>query len=378
MKILKLFIFFVIFYGFVFGFFSTIKNLYSSQKKEDNKKSDKNNEFLREAMFYEKLKDKKVKCNLCPRGCVIGDGQVGFCRVRQNINGTLYSINWGKVVAANVDPIEKKPFFHFLPGTKSFSIALSGCNLRCRYCQNWQISQTTPDEIDYQYIEPQKIVELAIKSGSNSIAYTYSEPIVFYEYIIDTAKIAREKGLKNVVVTAGFINKRPLENLLKYVDAIKVDLKGFNNNFYLKYTSGGLEPVLETLKTIKKSDVWLEIVNLIIPGANDNEDDIKKLCMWIKENLGNDVPLHFTRFYPNYKMTDTPPTPPSIIIKAREIALNIGLKYVYTGNIPNREGEATYCLDEKIAIERNGFFVIKNNLKNGKCLDGTLIKGVWK
>ncbi|MEF3280333.1 MAG: AmmeMemoRadiSam system radical SAM enzyme [Elusimicrobiota bacterium] len=333
---------------------------------------------MKEAMYYEKLKDKKVKCNLCPRSCVLSDGQTGFCRARQNIGGTLYTLNYGRVVAMNVDPIEKKPFFHVLPGSKSFSIACAGCNLRCKYCQNWQISQRSPDETEYEEYSPEKLVELALKSGSKSIAYTYSEPVVFYEYMIDTAKIARSKGLKNIVVTAGFINKEPLENLLKYIDAIKVDLKGFNKNFYLKYTSGGIEPILESLRTIKKSGKWLEIVNLVIPGANDNEEDIKGLCNWIKENLGTDVPVHFTRFYPNYKMMDTPPTPLETLVKARDIAKKIGLKYVYTGNINYSEGETTYCKDGSIAIERKGFFVIKNNLKDGRCPSGDKIPGVWK
>lgn len=332
----------------------------------------------KEAMFYEKLGDNKVKCKLCPRECVLSDGLIGFCRVRQNLGGVLYTLNYGRIASVNVDPIEKKPFFHFLPGSKSFSIAAAGCNLRCRYCQNWEISQRSVDERIDEFIPPEKIVDLAIKSGSKSIAYTYSEPIVFYEYMLDIAKIAKKKGLKNAIVTAGFINKKPLENLLEYIDAIKVDLKGFNDEFYRKYTSGDLKSILETLKIIRKSKKHLEIVNLIIPGVNDNEDDIKKLCLWIKENLGNDIPLHFTRFYPNYKMTDTPPTPKSTLIMARKIALDVGLKYVYTGNIDNPEGEATYCADGSIAIERRGFFVIKNNLKKGRCPDGTIIPGIWE
>ncbi len=372
-------IFIILLFNLTSGFFIKIKNSYSqTQKNESDKKDKSNNKLLKEAMFYKKLDKKRVQCNLCPRRCVIEDGQVGFCRVRQNIEGTLYSLNYGRIAAMNVDPIEKKPFFHFLPGTKSFSLACAGCNLRCKYCQNWEISQRGVAETD-PYIEPEKVVELALKSGSKSIAYTYSEPIVFYEYLIDTAKLAKEKGLKNVVVTAGYINKEPLEYMLKYVDGVKVDLKGFSNeNFYLKYTSGKIQPVLETIKTIKKSGRWLEIVNLIIPQANDDEKDIKALCKWIKENIGDDVPLHFTRFYPNYQMQNTPPTPQTTIINARKISLDMGLKYVYTGNIYFPEGEATYCNDGSIAFERKGFLLVKNNTQKGICKDGTKIKGVFE
>ncbi len=365
---------------FIFMLLKSVYNLYADLKKDEENKSNKTKEagvFLKEAMFYEKLDGKKVRCNLCPKRCIINDGGVGFCRVRQNIDGVLYALNYGRIAALNVDPIEKKPFFHFLPGTKSFSIATAGCNMRCRYCQNWEISQRGVDKSD-EFMEPAKVVELAVKSGAKSIAYTYSEPIVFYEYMIDIAKTAKSRGVKNVVVTAGFINKQPLENLLKYVDAVKVDLKGFNNEFYRSYTAGDLNKILEALKVIKSSGKHLEIVNLVIPGVNDNDEDIKKLSLWIKENLGTKIPLHFTRFHPNYKMMDTPPTPKETLIKARKIAMDVGLKYVYTGNVDNPEGENTYCDDGSIAIERRGFFVLKNNLKDGKCADGSVIAGVWR
>ncbi|MCX7641050.1 MAG: AmmeMemoRadiSam system radical SAM enzyme [Elusimicrobiales bacterium] len=347
--------------------------LFSINQKEHDSKKIK----LKKALFYEKLDEKKVRCNLCPRRCVLGDGGIGFCRVRQNIDGVLYSLNYGKIAAINVDPIEKKPFFHFLPGTKSFSVACAGCNLRCKFCQNWQISQRNSTDDDV-FIEPEKLVELAIKSGSKSIAYTYSEPVVFFEYLIDTAKIAKKNGLKNVVVTAGFINPEPLKYMLKHVDAVKVDFKGFNPGFYLKYTQGRVEPILETMKIIKQSKKHLEIVNLVIPGGNDKIEDIKKLCSWIKENLGSDVPLHFTRFHPDYQMTQTPPTPLQTLIEARKIAIDMGIKYVYVGNISYPEGENTYCPDGSIAIERRGFLVLKNNLKNGKCPEGSFISGVWR
>lgn len=373
---IRIFLRLILLFIFIISLTERFKPLLFSKDTKDNKDS-KVIKNLKEAMFYEKLKDKKVRCNLCPRRCVLAEGAVGFCRVRQNIDGVLYSLNYGKIAAMNVDPIEKKPFFHFLPGTKAFSIATAGCNLRCKFCQNWQISQRQPDEND-TFIPPEKLVELAIKSGSSSIAYTYAEPIVFFEYMIDVAKIAREKGLKNIVVTAGFINPEPLKYMLRYVDAVKVDFKGFNKEFYLKYTSGRVEPVLEAMKIIKESNKHLEIVNLVIPNANDKPDQIRDLCKWIVENLGKDIPLHFTRFHPAYLMPDTPPTPLSTLIEARKIALEMGIKYVYVGNVRYPEGENTYCPDGSIAIERRGFFVLKNNLKNGICPDGTRIYGVFE
>lgn len=339
----------------------------------------KNPSGLQEAMYYRKLEGNLVQCQLCPNRCTLREGQRGICKVRENIGGRLYSMNYGKLVAMNLDPIEKKPFFHFLPGTKAFSIAAPGCNLRCLYCQNWQISQVAPEEINYVEMKPEDVVEKAIESGAESIAYTYSEPTVFYEFMIETAKIAREKGLKNVVVTSGYINPEPLRNLSKYVDAIKVDLKGFNEDFYQKVTQGSFQPILETMKIIKEEGIWLEIVNLVIPGLNDGEEEIRNLSRWIKENLGDDVPLHFLRFYPNYKMQNLPPTPIETLVRAREIALEEGLKFVYTGNIDFAEGETTFCPNSKEkAIERKGFFLIKNNLKDGICPDGEKIPGIWK
>ncbi len=373
---LKKYFYIFLFINFIFFLEFKHKKIFAKDLIKDKKIKKESN--LKEAMFYEKLKDKKVKCNLCPRGCVLKDGESGFCRVRQNIEGTLYSLNYSKVAAINIDPIEKKPFFHFLPGTKAFSVACPGCNLRCKYCQNWDISQRgASDSID-RFLSPKELVDAALKSGAKSIAYTYSEPTVFYEYVIDSAKLAREKGLKNVVVTSGFINPEPLKELIKYVDAFKIDLKGFNEGFYLKYTSGGLKPVLESLKVIKNSKRHIEIVNLVIPGANDSEEDIRSVSKWIKENLGPEIPVHFTRFYPNYLMTQTPPTSKNTLIVARKIAMDEGLKYVYTGNIDNPEGETTYCPGNKIAIERRGFFLLKNNLNKGKCPDGTKIYGVFE
>jgi pyruvate formate lyase activating enzyme len=334
---------------------------------------------LHPAKYYRKLDNNMVQCLLCPRQCILSDGQRGVCRVRQNIGGELYSLSYGNVASAHLDPIEKKPFFHFLPGSKTFSIATAGCNLRCNFCQNWQISQVFPEDIESKYMSPEEVVEQALDSGAESIAYTYTEPTVFIEYVIDIAKLAREKGLRNVVVSAGYINEKPLRELCQYVDAIKIDLKSFRQDFYDKMTGGQVAPVLRNLRIIKEEGVWLEIVNLLIPGENDSPEEIRELAQWIKDNLGEDVPLHFTRFYPMYKLQNLPPTPVETLIKAREIALAVGLKYVYTGNIGNIATESTYCPSSgDLAIQRQGHFVLQNNLKDGFCPNGEAIPGVWK
>ncbi|MCS7180969.1 MAG: AmmeMemoRadiSam system radical SAM enzyme, partial [bacterium] len=254
----------------------------------------------KEASFYKKLENKLVQCFLCPKNCVIQSGKYGFCRARKNIDGTLYSMGYSNPCSVAIDPIEKKPFYHFLPSTWTFSIASAGCSLRCKFCQNWEISQVTPEETRNIYLSPEKVVEYAIKYKCPSIAYTYSEPVNFYEYMIDTAKIAKSKGIKNIMHTAGFINSEPLENLCKYIDAANVDLKGFNDDYYRNICEGELNVVLNTLKVLKKNKVWVEITNLVVPGYNDNLEEIKKMCQWIKNNLGEDVPLHFSRFHPRY------------------------------------------------------------------------------
>jgi len=335
---------------------------------------------LYEALFYEKLKDKKVKCRLCPNMCVIKENEYGKCKARKNIDGKLYSMVYGKIAAMHIDPVEKKPFFHFLPNTLIYSISTTGCNMKCKFCQNWEISQVYPDEVETKFMTPEDLIKDVKSKGIKAIAFTYGEPSIFYEYTLDIAKLARKNGIKTAVVSAGYINPEPLKKLLPYIDAYKIDLKGFTDKFYEDLTSGKLPPVLESMKIIKKSGVWLEIVNLLIPGYNDDEKDIKRMVLWIKENLGDEVPLHFTRFYPNYKLTNLPPTPIDTLKKARKIAIDLGLKYVYTGNIPDVDGSTTYCpKSNQAAIIRNGFSVIKNNLnENGICPDGSKIPGIWK
>lgn len=331
------------------------------------------------AKYWQKLSGGLVQCNLCPNRCILSEGQIGICRAKQNVKGELYSITYGKISSEHIDPVEKKPFFHVLPGAKAFSIASTGCNLRCKYCQNWQISQVFPWEVKTKEMTPEEVVEAAIRSNSEIIAFTYNEPIVNYEFMLDTAKLAKQKGLKTVVVSAGYINPEPLRELLKYIDAYKVDFKGFNEKFYQDFVGGHLQPVLETMKIIKEEGVWLEIVVLLIPGENDSEEEIRAMTKWIKENLGDEVPVHFSRFYPMYKLKNLPPTPIETVIRAWEIAKEEGLKYVYTGNISYPKGEATYCPESgEVAIQRQGYFIISNNLKNGQCPTGEKIPGIWK
>ncbi len=334
---------------------------------------------MKEAKYYKKIEDKKVRCELCPRECIISDGKYGFCSARKNIEGKLYSMVYEKPIALNDDPIEKKPLFHFLPGTRAFSIGTVGCNLACLHCQNWEMSRATPEQYPVESVSPEKIVELAVASGCKSVSFTYNEPTVFYEYALDTAKLAKKAGFKTTFVSNGYINKEPLIELSKYLDGDNVDLKGFNPDFYKKVCSAELEPVLETLLTLKEKGVWLEITNLVIPGFNDNFKEIEDMCVWISKNLGKNVPLHFSRFFPMYKMTNVPDTPLQTLQKAYSIAKK-HLDYVYVGNIVT-EMENTYCPNcKKLLIERGGFFgVYQNNVIDGKCkFCNYEIAGVWK
>jgi len=334
---------------------------------------------LKEALFYEKLKDYLLQCRLCPRNCLINDGKRGFCGVRENRKGVLYTLSYAKPVAIHIDPIEKKPLFHFLPGSKAFSIATAGCNLRCKFCQNWEISQMLPEEVNFVYLEPEALIKKVKESGCSVIAYTYSEPTIFYEYMLEIAKAARKEGIKNVMHSSGYINEEPLRQLCKYLDAANIDLKGFSNEFYSKVSEATLEPVLNTLKVLKQEGVHLEITNLIVPGYNDSQDMLIKMCIWIKENLGSETPVHFSRFYPMYKLLALNPTPVETLESARKIAVDCGLKYVYIGNIPGHTYENTYCPRcKKMLIERKGYFVSVNSIVDGKCkFCGEKIDGVW-
>jgi pyruvate formate lyase activating enzyme len=320
-----------------------------------------------------------TKCTLCPRECLVLPEQTGLCRVRVNRGGKLYTLVYGNPCSANNDPIEKKPVFHFLPGSTAFSISTAGCNERCKYCQNWQISQFGPEDTKNYPLSPEDVVAYAISTGSKSIAYTYGEPVVFYEYMLQTAKLARKSGVKNVVITGGYINEDPLKELCRHVDVIKIDLKGFDEGFYRDVCAAELSSIQNSLKVVKESGTWLEIVNLVVPTLNDSQEKITQMCKWIKSELGADIPLHFSRFSPNYKLLNLPPTPISTLEMARKVALGEGLKYVYIGNIPHSESENTYCPKcGKLLIERLTYFVAQNNIENGRCkFCGQEIPGVW-
>ena len=335
----------------------------------------------KEALFYERLEDNKVRCQLCPNRCLLSPGQRGLCKARENQDGKLITLVYGQPVAINLDPIEKKPFYHVLPGAKAYSLATAGCNLSCKFCQNWDISQRPPEELQSQSMAPQEVINEALKQKAEVIAFTYNEPTVWYEYMLDIAKEAKQKGLKTVMVSSGYINKEPLKKLIPFLDAVKVDLKGFNEKYYQEIVGGHLQPVLDALKTLSESNIHYEILNLLVPGKNDDPQEIQKMCSWIKQNLGDSVPMHFTRFYPMYKMQNLPPTPEGTVKNAREICLKQGLKYVYTGNIIDEEGSTTYCPETKEPlIIRKGFFVTQNLVdQNGQSKTcPSKIPGIWK
>ncbi|MCJ7482533.1 MAG: AmmeMemoRadiSam system radical SAM enzyme [Thermodesulfovibrionales bacterium] len=321
---------------------------------------------------------KRVQCELCPNGCVLELGQHSKCRARMNKDGTLYSLVYGKPCAVHVDPIEKKPFFHFLPGTTAFSIATAGCVLSCKFCQNWQISQAKPEDTDTYDLPPEKVVSNAIAYKCRSVTYTYTEPTVFYEYMYDTAVIAKKQGIRNTMHSCGYINEKPLRTLSKFMDAADIDLKGFTEDFYSRICSGSLRPVLNSLVILKEEGVWLEITNLVIPTLNDDLNNVREMSRWIVKNLGADVPIHFSRFFPHYKLTNLPPTPIETLEGARKTAMDAGLKFVYIGNILH-EGENTFCPKcKKVLIERMGYFVKQNYVANGKCkFCSSAVAGVW-
>ena len=324
-------------------------------------------ELLKEAQFYEKLENGAVQCNLCPNYCRLSEGITGVCGVRRNIDGTLYTLVYNRPVSINIDPIEKKPLYHFYPGSNILSLATAGCNLRCNFCQNWTISQSKPDEVQAYELTPEQVVETAKLYNCESIAFTYTEPTIFYEYMYDIAKCAHEQGLKTVWVTCGYINEEPLRKLIPYLDAANIDLKGYSDDFYSTYTTGSLEPVLRTIEICKEEGLFFEITNLVIPDANDDPEMIRDMCIWIREEIGDEYPLHFSRFFPNYKLTNRPATPIKTLEMAYEIALEESLKYVYVGNV-GYIAEDTFCPNcGKKIIDRSGYTVKEENIINGRC-----------
>ena len=336
--------------------------------------------FMKEAMFYEKLDENKVRCFLCAHHCIIKEGKRGICFVRENRDGILYSLVYGKIISMNIDPIEKKPLFHFLPTSTSFSIATVGCNFHCAHCQNFEISQYPKEhggEIAGENVTPRAIVEAALKYGCRSISYTYTEPTIFFEFAYDCAKLAHEKGIKNVFVSNGYTSPEATRVIEPYLDGNNIDLKG-NNDFYKNICGAKLEPVKETIKLMKELGVWVEVTTLIIPDHNDSEEGLREIAEFIK-SVDPFIPWHVTQFYPTYKLTDKQRTPIKTLRRAREIGFETGLKYVYEGNVPGEGGENTYCPDcKELLIKRFGFSIIENKMRDGKCPHcGVEIKGIW-
>ncbi|HDP98509.1 MAG TPA: AmmeMemoRadiSam system radical SAM enzyme [bacterium] len=326
---------------------------------------------MKEALFYKKENDGKVLCELCPHFCRLRNGQVGVCGVRQNREGVLYSLVFGKAIAINVDPIEKKPLFHVAPGSSSLSVATAGCNFHCMFCQNHNISQLDSIDLIDQYsrdVSPQQIVAAANERSCDSIAYTYTEPTIYFEYAYETAKLAHAENILNVFVTNGYINPAPLKHISPYLDAANVDLKSFNDKFYRKLIGAKLPPILEILRLMKKLNIWIEITTLVIPGENDSVEEFQQIAGFIKNELGEETPWHISRFYPNYKMMSYSPTPVSTIQQAHTIGREQGLRYVYVGNVPGEISESTFCYNcGEMVIERRGFQVRKKQLQSGKC-----------
>jgi pyruvate formate lyase activating enzyme len=332
-----------------------------------------------EARHYRKGKGAGIECRLCPRQCDIPAGSTGFCRARRNNGGTLYSLGYGSPCAIHSDPIEKKPFYHYFPKSRSYSIAISGCNLRCKFCQNWDISQSSPVDTINHSASPADIVRSARANGCRSIAYTYTEPTTFFEYMHDTARLARSQGLLNVYHSNGYIAREPLKELCAVLDAANIDLKGFTPDYYRSMCEADLEPVLESLKIIRRAGVWLELTNLVVPGHNDDPATIRRMAEWIRENLGKETPLHFSRFFPLYKLAHIPPTPVQTLEKARDAALKAGLLYVYIGNLPSHPGNNTWCPKcGKLVVKRAGFSVTEMHLRGSDCeYCGYRLHGRW-
>lgn len=321
-----------------------------------------------------------VKCLLCAQGCIIKENEPGRCRARMNLGGKLKSLVYGRPISIHIDPIEKKPFYHFLPGSQAYSLATAGCPLSCQFCQNWEISQAKPEDFPVSFVPPDAIVDGAKSQDVPIVAFTYNEPTVFIEYLTDIARSAKMENKRSVLVSCGFMNEEPLHEMCDVLDGIKIDLKGFSEDFYHKVCNAELKPVLRSIKQVSRSKVHLEIVNLVVPTLNDSDDMLTGLANWVVEEIGPDVPLHFTRFHPDYRLLNLPPTPVSTLERARDIAMSKGIHYAFVGNVPGHPGNNTYCPScGKAVILRSGFFVTENHLKEGRCeFCGNPIAGVWK
>ncbi|MBU1701296.1 MAG: AmmeMemoRadiSam system radical SAM enzyme [Candidatus Eisenbacteria bacterium] len=321
------------------------------------------------ARWWSLEEDGKIRCELCPRLCRIGEGQAGFCTIRQNHGGKLVSLGYGRPTGFGVDPIEKKPLFHFYPGTQILSFGTVGCNLGCQFCQNWDMSKAKTENHRAIEVTPEKVVGLALQELCPGIAYTYNDPVIFGEFVVDVSKCAHEKNIKNVMVTAGYIEPKAREEVFHYIDAANVDLKSFSEEFYFKLTLSHLKPVLDTLEWLhRETEVWIEITTLLIPGRNDSDDEIRREAEWILKHVGDAVPLHLTAFHPAYRMTDIPRTPADTLLRARALARKAGLKFVYVGNILDTEGSTTYCPScQEVLIERNWHTISEFRLIEDRC-----------
>ncbi len=331
------------------------------------------------ALHWERLADNRVKCGLCPRECEVADVERGYCGVRENRGGEYQTLVYGALCSAAVDPIEKKPLFHYLPGTTAFSIATAGCNIECKFCQNWQISQFRPEQVKSSRVTPERLVNACQARGSPTIAYTYSEPTIFYEYMFDSAAVARGQGVGSVMISNGYIQEKPLRELCRHLTGVKIDLKAFTESFYADHCAGELKPVLHTLEVLRDVGIWFELVILIIPTLNDSPDEIARMSQWVVGHLGPGVPMHFTRFHPTYRMTNLPRTPVATIERCRQVALDNGVHYAYAGNVPMHPGENTYCHScGNELIRRVGMRTTHNRITDGKCHNcGTPIPGIW-
>jgi pyruvate formate lyase activating enzyme len=337
-------------------------------------------EQLHEAGWWEAEPSGRVHCYLCPRHCHIHAGQAGFCFIRVNRGGKLYSLGYGSPAALQIDPIEKKPLSHFLPGSRVFSMGTAGCNMGCFFCQNWDISKSRQDQVRSQRVTPEDVPLLALEHGCESIAFTYNEPTIWGEYVIDICRAAKDHGLKTVMVSNGYITREAFHDIYDHIDAANIDLKAFTETFYGKITLTHLQPVLDTLQWLKnETAVWFELTNLLIPTLNDGAEEIGKLSKWVMQHLGPDVPLHFTAFHPDFKLRDKPATPPETLHRARKIALEAGLHYVYEGNIFSKGANSSCPSCGALLIRRSWHNVLENHLKNGACPScGLAIPGVWQ
>jgi pyruvate formate lyase activating enzyme len=335
--------------------------------------------FIVEAKFYQKLAERKIKCKLCPRECTVGDKERGYCGVRENRGGVYYTLVHSRVCAAHVDPVEKKPLFHYLPGSIAFSLATAGCNVNCKFCQNWDISQSRPEQIPAEYLPPQRVAEIAKQYNCPTIAYTYSEPVIFSEFLMDAADAGHAAGIRSIVVSNGYMQEEALKTAYGKMDAVKIDLKSFSESYYRQVVTGQLKPVLNSLVTLRKMNKWTEIVYLVLPTLNDSDEEFRELAQWVKANLGPDVPLHFTQFHPEYLLKNLPITPVPTLERAKAIADAEGLHYVYIGNVPGHPAQNTYCPKcRKMLVERVGFTASQMLIRKNSCpFCQQPIPGIW-